>query len=69
MSEATTLEEAFPDVLVWANRCRFRDCRHGPEPDCGVRAALASGALRPARWARFARLAAELGSDSGPTLP
>lgn len=30
------LAEAFPDVEALAAQCRFRDCRHGPEPGCAV---------------------------------
>ena len=39
----------FPDIAPWLERCRFSDCRHGAEPDCGVQGAVASGQVHPAR--------------------
>lgn len=30
------LAEAFSDVATLAADCKFRDCRHGPEPGCAV---------------------------------
>jgi ribosome biogenesis GTPase len=56
MSAAQALEEAFPDVLAHAERCRFRDCRHAAEPGCAVRAACETGTLEPARVAGFLKL-------------
>lgn len=47
---------AFGDVAAIAAQCRFRDCTHGPEPDCAVQAALADGSLDPARWQSYLRL-------------
>jgi ribosome biogenesis GTPase len=35
----------FPDVEELAAGCRFRDCAHGTEPGCAVRAAVDEGAL------------------------
>ncbi len=60
--EAPTLEElrvAFADLAAFAVRCRFRDCRHGPEPECAVRAAVAAGLLPAARVASWHRLLTE----------
>jgi ribosome biogenesis GTPase len=42
-------EAAFADIGALASRCRFRDCRHGAEPDCAVRAAVADGRLDAGR--------------------
>lgn len=39
----------FDDLEALAASCRFRDCAHGSEPGCAVRAALESGELDPAR--------------------
>lgn len=50
----------FPDIVALAARCRFRDCRHGAEPGCGVRAAVASGDLAADRFASFIKLRSEL---------
>lgn len=40
--------------------CRFRDCTHRNEPECGVRAAVESGAISASRYAAYLRIAAEL---------
>jgi ribosome biogenesis GTPase len=39
------LAAAFSDVQALAERCRFRDCSHGDEPDCAVRANVAADRL------------------------
>ncbi|HEY1928782.1 MAG TPA: ribosome small subunit-dependent GTPase A [Caulobacteraceae bacterium] len=49
----------FEDIEALAARCRFRDCRHGDEPGCAVRAALESGELDPGRWRGFDKLRRE----------
>ena len=41
---------AFADVEELAQGCRFRDCTHGAEPGCAVRASVESGALAPERY-------------------
>jgi ribosome biogenesis GTPase len=55
------LDSAFEDVEALATACRFRDCGHGEEPGCAVRAALASGELAADRYASFTKLRAESG--------
>ena len=53
------LDAAFPDIAELAERCRFRDCDHGPEPGCVVQAAVAGGTLSPERLASFQKLKRE----------
>jgi ribosome biogenesis GTPase len=53
------VEEAFADITALAARCRFGNCRHGNEPGCAVRAALASGELAPLRFENYQKLRAE----------
>ena len=53
------IERAFADVFELMDHCRFRDCKHDREPDCAVQAAIADGALDPARLASLERLVAE----------
>ena len=53
------IERAFADVFDLMDRCRFRDCKHGDEPDCAVQAAIADGTLRPERLISLKRLVAE----------
>jgi ribosome biogenesis GTPase len=54
--EPAAIDAIYPDIARAARDCRFRDCRHGAEPDCAVREALAAGKLRQARWAGYQRL-------------
>lgn len=60
----TGLSAAFGDieaeVEALAERCRFRDCGHGKEPGCAVRAALESGELDAERWESYGKLQREL---------
>ncbi len=53
------LPEVYADVFRVAEGCRFRDCRHGAEPDCAVREAGERGELDPARVAAFRALTTE----------
>jgi ribosome biogenesis GTPase len=53
------LDEVFADVAACASRCRFADCSHEAEPDCGVQAAIVAGTLDPERLARYRKLKAE----------
>ncbi len=60
MAEAEEgIDQTFSDILALESRCRFRDCRHGSEPGCAVRAALLSGALSRERWQLYRSLSAE----------
>ncbi len=54
------LDGAFADVVALAAGCRFRDCGHADEPGCAVLAAVAGGALDPARLESWRKLQREL---------
>lgn len=54
------LQHAFSDIAELAAGCRFADCGHAGEPGCAVQAAIAAGALAPARLASFHSLRKEL---------
>jgi ribosome biogenesis GTPase len=54
------LAACLPDFTPQLGLCRFNDCRHLEEPGCAVRAAVESGAITPARYAFYRRLAAEV---------
>jgi ribosome biogenesis GTPase len=65
------LAEAFADIARLAEGCRFRDCRHGEEPGCAVRAALESGELDAghfAGWRKLGREAAFLAGREDPRI-
>ena len=46
----------YPEYNALAADCRFQPCLHDREPGCAVRAAVESGALGAARWARYRQL-------------
>jgi len=52
------LRSYFPEFAS-APACRFRDCSHIAEPDCGVRRAVESGEISPPRYQAFLRLQSE----------
>ncbi|AXR59745.1 ribosome small subunit-dependent GTPase A [Leptospira mayottensis] len=54
------LEEIFPEIATAAQECRFKDCSHNGEPDCGVAAALKVGKIDEARYSSYLKLTKEL---------
>jgi ribosome biogenesis GTPase len=66
MSEvAAGVTEVFDDVTAVALECRFANCAHADEPGCAIQAAIAAGALDPARVERWRKLADEDAANSG----
>lgn len=53
------LAEAFGDVETLARSCRFRDCGHGDDVGCALRAAVEAGGLDPRRLENFLKLQRE----------
>lgn len=49
----------FPDIFEASRQCRFADCTHRDEPECGVQAALASGRLHPSRYKSYLNMFAD----------
>jgi ribosome biogenesis GTPase / thiamine phosphate phosphatase len=54
------LASTFDDVAAAAANCRFSDCSHEREPDCGVQAALGDGSLDWERYESWRKLQNEL---------
>ena len=54
------IDEAFPDILMLAEGCRFSDCRHEQEPGCAVQQAVRDGVLTTSRFNNYHRLVKEL---------
>jgi ribosome biogenesis GTPase / thiamine phosphate phosphatase len=50
------LEELFDDIERLSAQCKFSNCAHETEPGCAVKAALESGKLDQARFARWQKL-------------
>ena len=62
-AEAGDVAEVLAAIEALAQNCRFANCRHGTEPDCAVRTAIAAGKLDPHRLDRYRELKAELAHD------
>jgi ribosome biogenesis GTPase len=57
---AAQLDWCFPEMRPHRDACRFADCRHVAEPDCGVREAVRTGAISDARYESYVRLLEEM---------
>jgi ribosome biogenesis GTPase / thiamine phosphate phosphatase len=55
-----SLDRCFPEFVAHLGHCRFADCHHVVEPDCAVRAAVASHELSSTRYDSYLRLRQEL---------
>ena len=51
--------DAWAAVEALAADCRFKDCRHGDEPGCALRAAVAAGELRSDQLGGYRKLQEE----------
>ncbi|MDE2482401.1 MAG: ribosome small subunit-dependent GTPase A [bacterium] len=57
--KASELLHGFREFVEPARRCRFTDCTHLREPDCGVKAAVAEGRIAESRYQSFRRILLE----------
>lgn len=57
----------FPEIADASEGCKFRDCTHIHEPQCGVRAAVESGDVPALRFDSYLRIRASLESEDGLT--
>jgi ribosome biogenesis GTPase len=53
------LDSCFPEFRALKEACRFADCSHLHEPECGVRDALAAGKVDASRYASYQKLLSE----------
>lgn len=60
LDEERGMDLAFPEIAARRVSCRFRDCTHGNEPGCAVRAGLDEGAVDAWRLEEYRQLAAEM---------
>ncbi|TWI05941.1 ribosome biogenesis GTPase [Luteimonas cucumeris] len=58
--EEDLADGGFADIEALGEQCKFRDCQHGREPGCAVRAALEAGRLDPDRYAHYLKLRDEV---------
>jgi len=55
------LKRYFPEFSGYDLVCRYSDCSHIHEPDCGVKLAVSDGYVPVPRYESYRKLAAELG--------
>jgi ribosome biogenesis GTPase / thiamine phosphate phosphatase len=53
---AERLDQCFPEFRAHLDECRFGDCRHVREPECGVRNAVTRGEISAARYESYLML-------------
>lgn len=58
--EPWDLAHWFREMRPLIAQCKYATCTHDHEPDCAVKAAAASGAIRPERMATYQKLLDEL---------
>ncbi|MCL2819094.1 MAG: ribosome small subunit-dependent GTPase A [Actinomycetia bacterium] len=54
------LELAYPEIAEATQRCKFANCTHQSEPQCGVKEALEDGSIDSERLVRYTKLREEL---------
>lgn len=57
---AQQLPALMPDIKKYAQHCRFYNCTHLHEPNCGVRAAVAEGQITESRYRIYSEIFQEL---------
>lgn len=58
--EPMQLASLMPDLAAELGHCRFHNCTHREEPQCGLRAAVEAGRISASRWRIYQELFAEL---------
>ena len=53
--EAERVAACYPEFALPAQACRFPDCLHDKEPDCGVKAAVRAGTIARSRYDSYRR--------------
>ncbi|MGE4271451.1 MAG: ribosome small subunit-dependent GTPase A [Desulfitobacterium sp.] len=54
------LTDYFVEFRGAVGQCRFANCMHHKEPDCAVKAAVASGMIQPSRYAHYGQFLEEV---------
>lgn len=60
----TELSACMPDIGAHSDHCKFYNCSHVHEPDCGVRSALAEGLIDAGRYKIYTQLFEELSAPA-----
>lgn len=53
---ASGIKDVFADLIEVAAQCKFSDCAHQSEPNCAIKAGIATGRIDPARVERWQKL-------------
>ena len=59
-TDPLAIRELFPEFREPGGRCRYSDCMHINEPDCGVKEALGSGMISETRYASYKLITEEV---------
>lgn len=49
-AEETELQQYYPDIMEYAGNCKYDNCIHIKEPECGVLKALSEGKIEKSRY-------------------
>lgn len=58
--DTAVLPDCFPEFRPYLGHCRFQPCSHSHEPDCAVKAAVASGAIAEGRYQAYLSILSEI---------
>ncbi len=61
--DAMSLRMYYPEFEEYMNECRFLDCMHLSEPDCGVKRAVEEGLISSIRYENYKSLLRSLGEE------
>ena len=53
MMKAEELADTIPDFVPYLHHCRFNDCIHENEPDCGIKQAVSDGLISKTRYDNY----------------
>ncbi|MBR2767342.1 MAG: ribosome small subunit-dependent GTPase, partial [Solobacterium sp.] len=53
MMKAEELADTIPDFVPYLHHCRFNDCIHENEPDCGIKQTVADGFISKTRYDNY----------------
>lgn len=62
--ESVNLSKTFTDIDEFAQKCKFKDCKHDSEPGCEVKKAIKTGLLSDDRLQSYKKLQKEAKYDS-----
>lgn len=60
MMEAEEIASYFPEIETASMQCKFRGCQHDSEPNCAVKAAVATGDIAKFRYEHYVQILTEI---------